>query len=83
VTGLAQGLQLAEPEGVPVAAVVPDVVDDLGRSEDAALAAKSAIGFEVELVPPAFPPAGESIPAAPGTCRVWGSASGHGLRFRR
>ena len=79
----AEALELAEPEVVPAPAVVADVVDDLGGAEDAALAAKSAIGFEVELVPPAFPPAGESIPAAPRACRVWGSAAHGSCPFAR
>jgi hypothetical protein len=32
------------------------------------------------LVPPAFAPAGERVPAAPGACRVWGSAASHQVK---
>jgi hypothetical protein len=71
----AEALERGEPKPIPVAAVGLDVVDNLGRSEDAALGAEFAIGFFEELEPSAFLPACEAVPVPPWNIWVWGSAA--------
>src|SRR6516165_8741737 len=78
VARLAEALQLTEPEVIPAAAVVPDVVDDFSGAEDATLAAELAVRLEPELVALSLLPTGQAVPIAPGNFGVWSSAAGHG-----
>jgi hypothetical protein len=72
-------LELTQPELIPAVAVAAEMVDDLGGSEDAALAAQATVRLNAQLVPSALLPACEPVPVPPRDIRVRGTAAGHGL----
>ena len=74
VTGLAQGLQLAQPEFVDVATMRLDVIADVCQLDDAALRAVRTERMLEQLVPPDPGPASRGVPLVP---LRWLTATAH------
>jgi hypothetical protein len=77
VTGLAQGLQLAQPELVDVAVMRLDVIADGRGLDDAALRAVRTERMLEQLVPPDPGPASRGVPRVPPR---WPTAIAHSIQ---